>query len=811
MAWSQGPELIEISRVPLLEQDDSAFGLLGVYQDITENQRQQDELLKSEAHFRYLIESASAVPWKLDINRLQFIYVGPQAKDLLGYPIEDWYQRNFWASHIHPDDREQTIDYCLEQTNENHDHEVEYRMLTKEGEYIWVRDNVRVHSEFDTPNIIRGFMFDITTRKNSETDLRLLATAFESQQAILITDKDTTILRVNEAFTKATGYDEDEIIGKTPQYLSSGSHDSNFYSELWSSLETTGHWEGEIWNRRKNGEICPQWQGITAVTDDDGVVTHYVASFFDLSDRYETQAREKLILESTSEAIYGIDNDGFCTFVNPACINLLGYNSEQELIGKNIRELIYYSPVDDADNPIEEYSNENIKLNGESFHYYSEKFWRKDGSNFPVECWSQPIKRADKVLGNVVTFLDITERKLKEQQLLSAKDESDKANHAKSEFLARMSHELRTPLNAILGFTQLFDLDKSLSETSKLYSSEIHKAGHLLLSLINDVLDLAKIEAGRINIELKVISLKTILNECANLIIPLAQQSGNELKYDADAIKNILIEVDPTRLTEVLLNLLSNAVKYNSENGSINLETELKDNNRLRISVTDTGAGLSKSQQQKLFKPFERLGAERTQIEGTGIGLVISKHIIEMMNGNIGVDSTTGVGSTFWIELDYVDVIDESETSSILTTNENVIDFTTIKNKNYDVLYVEDNPSNIRLIEYVLNEFTFINLRVALTAESALDMIGEKEPDLMIFDINLPGMSGIELLKKTRTIIKYENTPIFAMSANAMSKDIESALALGFTQYMTKPIDVPYFLRCLFKSLDIENIKSHER
>ena len=803
LAWSQGPKLIDISRVPLLNQDNSVFGLLGVYQDITENQLRQDELIEREAHYRYLIESASAVPWKFNINTQQFTYVGPQAIKLLGYPIEDWYQRDFWASHIHLDDRKQTIDYCMEQADKNQNYDIEYRMCTKSGDYIWVRDNVRVQSDSDTSNILRGFMFDITDQKNSETALRLLATAFESQQAILITDKDTIILRVNKAFTKVTGFKEQEIIGKTPSILSSGYHDKNFYSELWSSLETTGSWEGEIWNRRKNGEIYPEWLGITAVTDDEGLLTHYVASFIDLSDRYETQARERLILESTSEAIYGVDNNGFCSFVNPACINLLGYDNEQELIGKNMHELIHY-PHDDTYLPEEKYSD-NANLNGESFHYYSETFWRKDGSNFPVECWSQPIKREDKVLGNVVTFIDITERKLEQQQLLSAKNESDKANLAKSEFLARMSHELRTPLNAILGFSQLLDLDQSLSATSKEFGLEINKAGHHLLSLINDVLDLAKIEAGRINIELKSVSLKDTLNESVSLIIPLAQQSGHKLQYDADNIKDILIEVDPTRMTEVLLNLLSNAVKYNSENGTISLETELKDNNRVRISVTDTGAGLSKIQQQKLFQPFERLGAECTQIEGTGIGLVISKHIIEMMNGNIGVDSTAGKGSTFWIELDYLDAIDENEILSILATNENIIDFMAIKNRIYEVLYVEDNPSNIRLMEYVLKEFSFIKLRIALTAESALDMIAEKEPDLMIFDINLPGMSGYDLLEKTRTIKKYECTPIFAMSAKAMSRDIEIALAQGFTQYMTKPIDVPYFLRSLFNSLGIKN------
>ncbi len=801
MAWTQGPELIDISRVPLLNPDNSIFGLLGVYQDITENQRQQYELLEREAHYRYLIESASAVPWEFDIDRLQFTYVGPQAKDLLGYPVEDWYQKNFWASHIHPDDRDQAIKHCIEYSNKNLNHDIEYRMCTKAGEYIWVRDNIRVSSDFGSPNILRGFMFDITHQKNSETSLQLLATTFESQQSILITDMDTNILRVNKAFTKVTGYEEQEVVGKTPHFLSSGYHDNNFYGELWSTLKTTGRWEGEIWNRRKNGEIYPQWQGITAVADDEKLITHYVATFTDLSDRYETQEREKLILESISEAIYGIDLNGLCSFVNPACLQLLGYDNEKELIGKNMYELIHCPP--------EEYSSKNTKLNSDSFHFYNETFWRKDGSSFPVECWSQPIKRADKVFGHVVTFLDITERKLEQQQLLSAKNESERENLAKSEFLARMSHELRTPLNAILGFAQLLDLDESLSATSRDFGVEIKNAGHHLLTLINDVLDLAKIEAGRINIELKTIPLQDAINECAGLIIPLAQQSGIELQYDVDKIENIFIKVDPTRLTEVLLNLLSNAVKYNRDKGKINITSELKDNSRVRISVSDTGAGLSIKQQQKLFQPFERLGAETTQIEGTGIGLVISKHIIEMMNGNIGVDSTEGLGSTFWIEIDYMDAIEEDDIKSTLITNDNVIDFIAIKNKVYNVLYVEDNPSNIRLMEYVLNEFKFIKLRVATTAERALDMIEEKKPDLMIFDINLPGMSGYDLLEKTRAIKKYESTPIFAMSAKAMTKDIENGLAQGFTQYMTKPIDVPYFLRSLFKSLNVENKGLH--
>lgn len=805
MAWPKGPELIEISRVPLSREKGKVFGLLGVYLDITKNQQREDELIRSESHYRQLIELAAAVPWKFDRDKNKFTYVGPQAVDLLGYSIEKWYEEGFWNAHIHPEDRECVKKPFREQGVEKFDYEFEYRMLCADGSFVYVQDNIQVLDDPDSPNIVRGFMFDITEKKEIELSMRLLATAFESQQSMFITDKYAKILRVNEACTKSSGYSEDEVIGKTPRVFSSGYHDEGFYKKFWGALKNNRQWEGEVWNKRKNGEVYPQWLGVNAVVGSNNKVTHYVASFRDLGESYAIKMRERLILESTGDAIYGIDDNGVCTFANPASIRMLGYEAEEELIGCNMHELIHHSYPDGTHYPLSECPSHQSHLLGESYHYCSEVFWRKDGSKIPVECWSQPITRAGNVMGFVISFQDITQRQFEKHQLISERQSADKANHEKSEFLARMSHELRTPLNAIIGFSQLMELDEGISDDSKVSGQEINKAGHHLLSLINDVLDLSKIEAGRISVELETVSLNKMIEESVNLIMPLALQDDIGVAYDEASTKDIMITVDPTRFREVLLNLLSNAVKYNVHGGRVFLETSYISDDRLRISVCDTGPGLAESQQQLLFKPFERLGAEHTKIEGTGIGLVITKRIIEMMGGGLGVESTLGNGSKFWVELSYVKKGGKNKISIIPRAELDIFGMRMCDCKEYKVLYVEDNLSSVRLMEYILAKFPFIKLEVALSAKHAIKIMDDDMFDLIVLDINLPDMSGYKLLEKIYLNEKYSDISVFALSANAMSYEIDAALARGFSEYMTKPIDVRKFISELFKYLGVEN------
>ena len=364
----------------------------------------------------------------------------------------------------------------------------------------------------------------------------------------------------------------------------------------------------------------------------------------------ETEARNHLLLESIGEGIYGLDAEGKTTFVNPAMCEMLGY-TQDELIGCDMHTLMHHSYPDGSSYPREDCYIYAAFTTGAMHEINDEVFWRKDGSGFPVEYVSAPVLKEGEVIGVVVTFRDITERKKAERALVIARDEADTANRAKSEFLSSMSHELRTPMNAILGFGQLLDMEaESFNEIQRDNIKEILDAGNHLLNLINEVLDLAKIESGRLIVSVEEVHINDLLQQCFSLIS--YQMETRHIKLvDNISCQNYVVSADYTRLKQVILNLLSNAVKYNREHGSISLDGTITDQQRLRICVTDTGDGLSEKEIKKLFTSFERLNIT-DNVEGTGIGLVITKHLIELMGGSIGVESTPGEGSVFWVEIE---------------------------------------------------------------------------------------------------------------------------------------------------------------
>ena len=427
----------------------------------------------------------------------------------------------------------------------------------------------------------------------------------------------------------------------------------------------------------------------------------------------------------------------------------------------------------------------------------------------------------DKPVRMTGTSVDITERKLAEAQILKlnaelegrvtqrttelmhAKEDAERANLAKSEFLSRMSHELRTPMNAILGFSQLLDADprQPLSEDQTESVHEILHAGEHLLELINEVLDLSKIEAGKIAVSLEAVSVQDTLTDCLSLIKPLALERGITIFLpESDTVNYVL--ADRTRLKQVLLNLLSNAVKYNKQNGDVTISYEYLDG-ELQIRITDTGPGISVDNQSHLFIPFERLGAEESGIEGTGIGLALSKRLVECMEGKIGIESSVESGSTFWIQLPNITVthFEDEDEDDKLSSDSILESFTT--DSQHKVLYIEDNPANARLIERILKQQ---RKKVEfLTTESptkGLELIDKHQPDLILLDINLPEMDGYAVMECLQTGVKTRNIPVVAISANAMPSDFARGKAAGFIEYLSKPIDVPKFLLTIDKILE---------
>ena len=380
-------------------------------------------------------------------------------------------------------------------------------------------------------------------------------------------------------------------------------------------------------------------------------------------------------------------------------------------------------------------------------------------------------------------------RRLRQQadELVTAKQEAERASQAKSEFLSSMSHELRTPMNAIFGFAQMLDFNpkEPLSRTQKQCVDHITAGSQHLLNLINDVLELAKIEAGKIDLAIGNVSVRRIIEDCLPMVSAMAAELDIKITPPVDVPVHDLVRADPTRLKQAILNLLSNAIKYNSLGGSVSIGVAATDDNRIRISVADTGIGIAASKQEELFQPFNRLGAEASDVEGSGIGLTVTKRLVDLMGGKIEFDSIDNQGSTFQIEIPMAAPgAVEGQTLSPPGASRGLAGATGT------LLYVEDNPANLELTKMIVSHIDGLTMLSAHTAEFGLALARDHAPDVIILDINLPGMNGLEALAKLRRTAATAKTPIIALSAAATDADIAAGMSAGFDNYLTKPMRV---------------------
>lgn len=468
---------------------------------------------------------------------------------------------------------------------------------------------------------------------------------------------------------------------------------------------------------------------------------------------------------------------------------------------------------------------------------YELTYIRKDGSRLPAMVSVTALRDVQNdIIGYLLIGVDNTirkqietERSLLDQALQAknvelelARQVADKANLAKSDFLSSMSHELRTPLGAILGFAQLIESGTPQpTEGQRKSVDQILKAGWYLLELINEVLDLALIESGKLSLSIEPVFLKDLLLECEAMIAPQAQKRGIDVTF-TQPDNAYCVRGDRTRIKQVLINLLSNAIKYNKENGFVTVNCTLIHYNKVRISVQDTGAGLSSEQLSQLFQPFNRLG-QNDKEEGTGIGLVVCKRLIDLMQGQIGVESTVGKGCIFWIELALADLnseklelvdMQQSKTAlSMSSVGENAASKASdiqITRHLHTLLYVEDNPANLMLVEEIIARRDDIRLISAINAIKGVKLARAELPDIILMDINLPGFNGFEAFKMLCDDQLTAQIPVIALSANAMPRDVEKGLEAGFFRYLTKPIKVAELLNTLDLALQFaENKASH--
>jgi PAS domain S-box-containing protein len=688
----------------------------------------------------------------------------------------------------------------------------------------------------DAANAIIGYLLigtDNTARKHAEQALleagALQSAIFNSANfSSIATDEKGVIQIFNVGAERMLGYAAADVMNKiTPADISDPQEVIARAEALSVELATkiTPGFEALVFKAsrgiediyeltyiRKDGSRFGAVVSVTALRDAGNAIIGYLLIGTDNSARQQIEAeRKKLdqrlrdqqfytrsLIESNIDALITTDPSGIITDVNKQMEALTGCTRD-ELIGAPFKK--FFTDPDRAEDGIKLVLSEtkvtNFELTARA----------RDDKKTVVSCNATTFYDRDRTLqGVIVAARDVTERKrldlsLQETnvQLENAKFAAEKANLAKSDFLSSMSHELRSPLNAILGFGQLMESGSpSPTPGQKDSIDQILQAGWYLLELINEILDLSLIESGKLSLSPESMSLAEVLNDCQAMIELQAQKGGIRMLFPKSD-SPYFVKADRTRVKQVLINLLSNAIKYNRVDGTVEVKCSAVTAERVRISFHDTGQGLSEENLAQLFQPFNRLGQESGAEEGTGIGLVVSKRLVELMGGAIGAESTVGVGSVFWIELNataaprLLSGADEPRASASAPLQSD--------SPLRTLLYVEDNPANLMLIEKLIARRPDMRLLSAKDGGRGIEIARASRPDVILMDINLPGISGIKALRILLDDPATAQIPVIALSANAMPHDIDKGLEAGFFRYLTKPIKVNEFMDTLDMAL----------
>jgi len=654
---------------------------------------------------------------------------------------------------------------------------------------------------------IVGIRRDITESKRAEQALRSSEERFRdiaesSSDWFWEMGPDLKFTYLTESIRKIVGIDPQDLIGKTRhEWTLEDTKPEKWESHL-SDLENHRPFRDFQYEvLRPDGKTRLVSVSGKPVFDEAGEFIGYRGSGTNITEQILAERRADEALQVLESAIESID-DAFVLF--DANDRLVMSNSKYREFYKDSIDLIV--PGNKFEDMIRGSAERGQYLDaiGRVDEWVAERMAAHRTADSVVEQeldngrWLKIAERRTPDGGTVGLRVDITDMK-------KAMENAEKANKAKSEFLASMSHELRTPMNAILGFTQFLQYNpkEPLSETQNSSVDLILRGGNHLLELIEQVLELSKIEAGHLSLNVDHTLARDVINQSLSLIQARADREGIKIidRIDRDALP--FLWTDSTRLMQVLLNLLSNAVKYNRENGTVTLTCQEIPDRMLRISVADTGSGIPLDKHDELFKPFERLGLEAGTIEGTGIGLTITRQIIELLGGHIDFESEEGKGSTFWIDvpisakqdLDAVNVHIAASTGRMIKE----LDET---GSQFTILYIEDNPTNMQLMEMMIGRIANTKLLTAYNAELGLDLAKSAHPDLILMDINLPGLNVIEAMKQLQDTTITKNIPVIAITTTAIPKNVQDELKAGFRDYITKPIDVPKFIRIIGETLD---------
>lgn len=620
-----------------------------------------------------------------------------------------------------------------------------------------------------------------------ELDFRDLVDA--APDGVVVCDHGGHIVLVNRQAETMFGYSRSELVGKRIEELIPDRYRRNHPEHLRNYVDAPKSrpmGSGlELFGRRRDGTEFPVEISLSPIRTGDASVVS--AAIRDVSDRKRIEAEARranayLIsaVDSIQDAFALYDEEDRVVLVNSTFRARIGATSKGPVVGKRFVDL-----VDEllASGTFETSNEAELRERWLAYHQVPSgtfELQTKDGRTLRVV--DQPTAEH----GTVSLILDVTEDRLRADELRRARELAEAASAAKSEFLASMSHELRTPLNAILGFAQLLQRDRKepLSGRQLERIEHVLRGGEHLLRLIDEVLDLSRIEAGNVTISAEPVDLDEVIKEVASTLEPIAQRHNVTLVHGHGSVPGLRVLADRTRLTQILMNFGSNAIKYNKAGGNVTFKVT-RDTDA-RVSVIDNGIGIPVDKRAKIFEPFHRAGQETGPIQGTGIGLAISKRLAELMRGRVGFATESEKGSEFWVDVP----LDSTPAATVSHTPHVTSDSPLAVGPRHKVIYIEDNPSNIAFMRELIDDLAAMELLTAPSAEIGLDLVRAHIPDVVIMDINLPGMSGIDATKQLAQWPETKNIPVIALTAAALTRDTARGMESGFYRYLTKPVKI---------------------
>jgi|GEM_PF-5508559 len=790
--------------------------------------RQRRHRKREEQRFASIIEHIPAMIYMKRASDLSFVLFNNTCEQLLGLKREqvlgktdaDFFPRE-QAESFNRDDRAvlNKKGYC--------DIAEEVIDVQGGGRRILHTRKIALRSKDGEAEFLLGISDDITEQKQNAALLaessQLINTVLDSVSVMIAyMDTQMNFLRVNQAYAQTDHRTPEYFVGKN--HFDLYPHAEN--EKIFHRVVETG--EAYTCKSKPFEYACNPERGVShwdwtlsPVKDTDGNVLGVVLSLLNVSEHINTVEalqvselklrelnesldreiaertkeleaqllRNELILNTTQEGYFAVDDNGQIRVVNPAFCRLLGY-TQQELLSMSIPD---FEVLEDA----EQVAKHIEKIDKNSHDIFDSKHRCKDGRIRDVEVSVNKVELAGEKM--FYAFVrDISSRIENELELIAARDEAQRANYAKSEFLSRMSHELRTPMNAILGFSQVLRLQE-LTTSQQDFIDEIIIAANHLLTLIDELLDLSRIEAGNMALAIEAVDVKNMLQQALKIVQPMLTEKQIELHIECQ--QPMLMLADRTRLLQIFLNLLSNAAKYNKLKGEIHIQCKPVDEYLMRVCIADTGIGIATENIDKLFQSFERLGVEKTGIDGTGVGLALSQQLAQLMGGNVGVSSTQGKGSTFWCDMPLARYTNQARPNEQAASNSPV---SSIEDKQM-VLYIKDNPANLKVVESLFQYHSNLYLLTACNGISGLEQAQQYQPDVILLDINLPDINGFNVLSRLKNDEATWHIPVVALSADAMPLDIERGIKAGFVDYLTKPIKLDLLLQTLDKVLKTAN------